>query len=67
MIEQLEAFSKYTRDENLACKTLMLDNDGKYSQPFLDALQTSSIKTKRTAIRSPNTVAFVERVFQTIQ
>jgi putative transposase len=67
MIQQAEAFSQYTKDEDLACKTLMLDNDGKYSQPFLDALKSSGIKTKRTAIRSPNTVAFVERIIQTIQ
>jgi putative transposase len=45
----------------------MLDNDGKYTGPFMDALKSAGIKTKRTAIRSPNMVAFVERVIQTIQ
>ncbi len=44
MIQQDEAFSKYTRDENLACKNLMLNNDGKYSQPFLDALKALALR-----------------------
>jgi len=66
MVQQAEAFSKYTKDENLSCKILILDNDGKYSQPFLDSLQSSGIKAKRTAIRSPNMVAYVERFIQSI-
>ncbi len=66
MFEQAEAFSKYTKVENLSRKTLMLDNGGRYSQPFLDALKTSGIKTKRTAIRSPNMVAYLERFIQSI-
>jgi putative transposase len=66
MIEQAEAFSQYTKDQELPCKTLMLDNDSKYSQRYLDALKSSGIKTKRTAIRSPNMVAYVERFIQSI-
>ena len=45
----------------------MHDNDGKYSKPFLESFKSAKTKTHRTAIRSPNTVAFVERVVQTIQ
>ena len=67
MIQQAEAFSQYTKAERLPCKILMLDNDGKYTQPFMDALKSAGIMPKRTAIRSPNMVAFVERVIQTIQ
>jgi hypothetical protein len=44
----------------------MHDNDGKYSEPFLEAFKNAKIKTHRTAIRSPNTVAYVERIVQTL-
>ena len=67
MIEQAEAFIKHTQDKKLPCKILMHDNDGKYSKPFLDVFKKAKIKPHRTAFRSPNTVAFVERFVQTIQ
>jgi putative transposase len=44
----------------------MHDNDGKYSKPFLSKLKSLKMKPHRTAIRSPNTVAFVERFIQSI-
>jgi putative transposase len=44
----------------------MHDNDGKYSKPFLAKLKSMKMKPLRTAIRSPNTVAFVERFIQSI-
>jgi putative transposase len=67
MIEQAEAFERHTKSEGLRCKILMHDNDCKYSVPFLDAIKQSKIKAHRTAIRSPNTVAYVERVIQTLK
>ncbi|MEL7263589.1 MAG: integrase core domain-containing protein [Planctomycetota bacterium] len=67
MVEQAEEFIRHSKSEKLPCKILMHDNDGKYSQPFLDAFKSKKIKTQRTAIRSPNTVAFVERFVQTIK
>ncbi|MCO8123523.1 hypothetical protein NHH03_17380 [Stieleria sp. TO1_6] len=67
MIEQAEEFIRHTESEKLPCKILMHDNDGKYSQPFLAAFTIRKIETRRTAIRSPNTVAFVERFVQTIR
>jgi putative transposase len=67
MIEQAEAFIKHTQDKKLPCKIVMHDNDGKYSKPFLDVFNMAKIKPHRTAIRSPNTVTFVERFVQTIQ
>ncbi len=67
MMEQAEAFIKHTQDQKLPCKIVMHDNDGKYSKPFLDVFKKAKIKPHRTAIRSPNTVAFVERFVQTIQ
>jgi putative transposase len=67
MIEQAEAFIKHTMDNTLPCKIVMHDNDGKYSKPFLEVFKNARIKPHRTAIRSPNTVAFVERFVQTIK
>jgi putative transposase len=67
MIEQANAFIAHTKSEKVPCKILMHDNDGKYSRPFLDVFNNAKIKLHRTAIRSPNTVAFVERFVQTIQ
>ncbi|MEO1615006.1 MAG: integrase core domain-containing protein [Planctomycetota bacterium] len=67
MVEQAEEFIHHSKSEKLPCKILMHDNDGKYSQPFLDAFKNKKIETRRTAIRSPNTVAFVERFVQTIK
>lgn len=67
MIEQAAAFVEYTKKQNMPCKTLMHDNDGKYSKPFLASIGKAKIKTRRTAFRSPNTVAFVERFIQSIQ
>lgn len=67
MVEQAEAFIRHTKSERLPCKILMHDNDGKYSQPFLNVFANRKVKTQRTAIRSPNTVAFVERFVQSIK
>ena len=67
MIEQAEAFIQHTKTEQLQCKIVMHDNDGKYSKPFLKIFSDAKIKPHRTAIRSPNTVAFVERFVQTIK
>ncbi len=65
MIEQSEAFIRHTKSERIPCKILMRDNDGKYSRKFLTVFIDQKIKTRRTALRSPNTVAFVERFVQT--
>lgn len=67
MVEQAEAFILHTKSERLPCKILMHDNDGKYSKPFLAVFADQKIKTQRTALRSPNTVAYVERFVQTIK
>ena len=67
IVEQAKEFIRHSKTEELPCKILMHDNDGKYSQPFLDAFKDKKIKTRRTAVRSPNTVAFVERFVQTIR
>lgn len=45
----------------------MHDNDSKYTQPFLNAFKTAKISTQRTAIKAPNTVAYIERWVQSIK
>ncbi len=67
MAEQAEAFLRHNQESNLPCKILMLDNDCKYSKPFTNAIEKAKIEVRRTAFRSPNTVAFVERFVQSIQ
>ena len=67
MVQQAEAFLESTKVDGPKCKILMHDNDGKYSKPFLERLNKSKVKTQRTAIRSPNTIAFAERFVQTIK
>ncbi len=67
MIQQAEAFVEHTKKVKIPCKILMHDNDGKYSKPFLASFAKAKIKTQRTAFRSPNTVAYVERFVQTIK
>jgi len=66
MIQQADAFERFVKGQNLKCKIVMHDNDGKYSKPFLSKLTSLKMKPHRTAIRSPNTVAFVERFIQSI-
>jgi putative transposase len=67
MIAQAEAFIDHSKKEGLPCKILMLDNDGKYSKPFINAIKAAKVKPHRTAFRSPNTIAFVERFIQSLQ
>ena len=45
----------------------MHDRDGKFMATFDAALKQSGVDVKKSAPRSPNTVAFVERFIQTIQ
>jgi len=66
MIQQADAFERFVKDQKLKCKIVMHDNDGKYSKPFLAKLKSLKMMPHRTAIRSPNTVAFVERFIQSI-
>jgi hypothetical protein len=67
MIQQATAFVESTKTLGPKCKILLIDNDNKYSKPFLNALKNRRIKTLRTPIRSPNRVAFAERFVQTIK
>jgi putative transposase len=67
MIQQATAFVESTKTLRPKCKILLIDNDHKYSKPFLNARKNRRIKTQRTSIRPPNRVAFAERFVQTIK
>jgi putative transposase len=66
MVQQAESFVEHLKNEQLPCKVLMLDNDSKYSLPFTKTIEKAKIRTHRTAVRSPNTIAYIERIVQTI-
>lgn len=46
---------------------MICDNDTKFTAAFVELLKSSDINVLRTAIRSPNQNAFVERVIQTLR
>ena len=46
---------------------LMHDRDTKFTASFDDVLKAGNVKVQKSAFRSPNTVAFVERFIQTLQ
>ena len=66
-LEHAEAFRRHVKTSRLKCEIVMHDRDSKFSRPFDDALRDAKIKTQKTAFRSPNTVAFVERFIQSLQ
>lgn len=45
----------------------MHDRDTKFTASFDDGLKAGGVQVQKTAPRSPNTVAFVERFIQTLQ
>jgi putative transposase len=67
MEEQAAAFMRQTKVDKLGADLMMHDRDGKFMATFDAALKQSGVDVKKSAPRSPNTVAFVERVIQTIQ
>ena len=67
MQQQAAAFLKQSKAEKLGAVTLMHDRDCKFTADFDRALARAGVRVQRTAIRAPNTVAFVERFIQTVQ
>ena len=67
MEEQAEAFIRQAKAAKLGTELLMHDRDGKFMATFDAALTQSGVDVKKSAPRSPNTVAFVERFIQTIK
>jgi len=67
MEQQATAFRRQAKAEKLGVEILMHDRDGKFTASFDAALGKAGIQVRLAPIRSPNTVAFVERFIQTIQ
>lgn len=67
MLEQAAAFHEHVKETGLKAKIVMHDRDSKFSEPFDEALRDAKTKVQKTAFRSPNTVAFVERFIQSLQ
>ena len=65
--EQAEAFLKHTTEAGLGVKIVMHDRDTKFTDSFDQKLKNAHVKVRKTAYRSPNTNAYVERFLQTLQ
>ncbi len=67
--QQAKAFIAHVKQtglSGLSADIVMRDRDGKYTPPFDQALQDAGLTVRKTAPRSPNTQAFVERFIQTV-
>jgi putative transposase len=65
--EQAQAFLKQVEQTGPAAKIMMHDCDAKFTASFDEILESADLEVIKTAYRSPNTVAFVERFIQTLQ
>jgi putative transposase len=65
--QQAETFLKHAQETGLGAVMLMHDRDTKFTSSFDEVLESGGLKVVKTAYRSPNTVAFVERFIQTLQ
>ena len=67
MKQQAETFLRHVEQTGLEATIVMHDRDTKFTASFDDVLTSAELKVMKTAYRSPNTVAFVERFIQTLQ
>lgn len=65
--EQAHAFLKHVEETGLKAEIVMHDRDTKFTASFDEALKSADLKVVKSAYRSPNTNAFVERFIQTIK
>jgi putative transposase len=65
--EQAEAFIRHARSKKLGAEIIMHDRDTKFTVGFDAVLKNAGFEPRRSAYRSPNTVAFVERFVQSIK
>jgi putative transposase len=63
---QSSAFLKHVQETKIEASSVMHDRDKKFSRSFDESLKSARIKVIKSAYRSPNTVAFVERFVQTV-
>lgn len=65
--QEAEAFLKHAKGTGLGTSMVMHDRDTKFTASFDEVLKAGGAKVVKTAYRSPNTAAFVERFIQTLQ
>ncbi len=65
--QQAEAFLEHAKEARLGTAMVMHDRDTKFTASFDEVLRAGDVQVQKTAYRSPNTVAFVERFIQTLQ
>ena len=63
---QAEAFARHVQQSGLGADIVMHDRDSKFSAAFDAELKSAGFRVQKSAFRSPNTVAFVERFIQTL-
>ncbi|QDU28987.1 Integrase core domain protein [Anatilimnocola aggregata] len=66
IVAQAAVFVEQARGQGLRVATVQHDCDTKFTQGFDQALRQRRARVRRTAFRSPNTNAFVERFVQSI-
>jgi len=65
--QQAAAFVEHARRHKLGAEILMHDRDTKFTAGFDGVLKQAGLRPMKASFRAPNTVAFVERVVQTIK
>ncbi len=66
MKEQAEAFLDHAKTEGLQAEIVMRDRDGKFENGFDKVVEDGGAEIRKTAHRSPNQNAFIERWVQSI-
>jgi putative transposase len=64
---QAEAFARHIEKSGLGGDIAQHDRDSKFTATFDARLKQSGLRIAKSAYRSPNTAAFVERFIQTLQ
>jgi putative transposase len=64
--DQARAFVKHAQKSSLGTDIIMHDRDKKFCAAFDAELVAAGMRVRKAAIRSPNTLAFVERFIQTL-
>ncbi len=65
--EQANAFLEHASETGLGTEVVMHDRDTKFTASFDEVLKQANLKVVKSAFRSPNTNAFVERFIQTMK
>lgn len=67
VLEQTAAFQEHAASEGIEVGLVMHDRDTKFTASFDEALKTEGSKIRKSAFRSPNQCAYVERFIQSLQ